>query len=74
MKIVFRIPKFFIFLTFVGCFLMTFGLLEVYFKFLPEYVWKYTPLVCIVLGLFLIIPHHFLALIEILKYRPKNDN
>lgn len=74
MKVHFNIPWYYNLLTVVGCCLMIFGLAELYMKFLPEDVWRYTPLVCIVLGVFFIIPQHFLSLMEILKYRPKNDN
>jgi hypothetical protein len=74
MKVIVKIPWYYRLMTVIGCILMLLGILELYLKFLPESVWKYTPFVCIVLGVFLITPQHFLALMEILKYRPKNDS
>ena len=73
MKVIIRIPWYFRLLNAIGCLLMLFGILEMYFRFLPEDAWRYTPIVCIVVGVFLIIPQHFLSLLEILKYRPRND-
>lgn len=74
MKVIFNIPWYYKLLTTIGCILMMAGILELYLKFLPNSLWKYTPFACIVLGVFMIIPQHFLSLMEILKYRPKNDD
>ncbi len=73
MKVIIKTPWYFKLMTVIGCLLMLFGIVEVYCKFLPETAWRYIPLTCIILGVFLIIPQHFIALMEILKYRPKND-
>ena len=73
MKVNVRIPWYFRAMNVLGCILMLFGILEMYMKFLPESAWRYTPMVCIVAGVLLIIPQHFVGLAEILKYRPKND-
>lgn len=74
MKVIIKVPLFFRILNIIGCFLMLFGLVELYSHFLPDTIWRPLPLVCIVVGVILIIPQHFVALMEILKYRPKNDN
>lgn len=73
MKVIIKVPLYIRILNIIGCLLMLFGLVEVYSHFLPETVWRYTPIVCIVVGVILIIPQHFIALMEILKYRPRND-
>ena len=73
MKVHFNIPWYYKLLTIIGCCMMSLGLAELYLRFLPDSVWKFTPFVCILVGVFLIIPQHFMALMEILKYRPKND-
>lgn len=73
MKVIIKSPWYFKVLNVLGCLLMLFGILEMYYKFLPADVWKYTPIACIIGGVIGIIPHHFVSLWEILKYRPKSD-
>ncbi len=73
MKVIIRLPWYVKALNILGCILMLTGLLELYFRFMPDSWWRYTAFTCIILGVILIIPQHFLSLMEILKYRPRND-